>query len=45
VNAFLGWPVLRQAIGRDRLGRGAAAMSKRSETLEPRTTQADKVVD
>jgi formate dehydrogenase major subunit len=27
------------------LGRGSAAMSRRSETLEPRTTGADKVVD
>ncbi len=42
---LLGWPVLRQALGRDRLGRGEAAMSQRSRTLEPRTTQADKVVD
>jgi formate dehydrogenase major subunit len=43
---FIGqWPLLRQATGRDRLGRGAAAMSQRSETLEPRTVEADKVVD
>ena len=43
--SFLGWPLLRQLTGPDRLGRGAAAMSQRSETLTPRTTKADKVVD
>lgn len=42
---FLGWPVLRQLTGADRLGRGAAAQSERSRTLEPRTVTADKVVD
>jgi formate dehydrogenase major subunit len=42
---FLGWPVLRQLTGADRLGRGAAAMSERSRTLEPRTVEADKVVE
>jgi formate dehydrogenase major subunit len=42
---FLGWPLLRQLTGADTLGRGAAAQSKRSKTLEPRTVQADKVVD
>ena len=36
---------MRQLRGTDRLGRGKAAMSSRSETLTPRTTQADKVVD
>jgi formate dehydrogenase major subunit len=39
------WPVLRQLQGRDRLGRGEAARSERSRDLEPRTTQADRVVD
>lgn len=42
---FLGWPILRQVTGRDKLGRGAAAMSRRSMTLEPRTVEADEVVD
>ena len=42
---FLGWPLLRQLTGSDRLGRGAAAMSERSRTLEPRTVEADKVVE
>jgi formate dehydrogenase major subunit len=39
------WSLLRQVTGRDRLGRGVAARSERSRTLEPRTTQADRVVD
>jgi formate dehydrogenase major subunit len=38
------WSLLRQLRGRDKLGRGAASMSTRSRTLEPRTTTADKVV-
>lgn len=44
-HAFVSlWPLLRQLRG-DRLGRGTAAMSSRSETLQPRTAEADKVVD
>ncbi len=44
-HAFVSlWPLLRQLRG-DRLGRGTAAMSSRSETLRPRTAEADKVVD
>jgi formate dehydrogenase major subunit len=39
------WSLLRQVTGRDRLGRGEAAQSERSRTLEPRTTDADRVVD
>ncbi len=39
------WPLIRQATGADRLGRGAAAMSSRSEDLTPRTSAADRVVD
>jgi formate dehydrogenase major subunit len=45
VTDFLGWPLLRQVTGRDKLGRGAAAQSERSRTLEPRTVDADEVVD
>jgi formate dehydrogenase major subunit len=45
VTAFLGWPLLRQLTGPDKLGRGAAAQSKRSKTLEPRIADADRVVD
>ena len=43
---FIGsWPVLRQLRGADQLGRGAAALSARSATLQPRTADADRVVD
>ena len=46
VKTFIGsWPLLRQATGQDRLGRGQAAMSARSEHLRPRTAEADRVVD
>jgi formate dehydrogenase major subunit len=44
-KAFLElWPLVRQLRGPDRLGRGAASMSARSETLRPRTAEADRVV-
>ncbi len=39
-----GWPVLRQALRGDVLGRGAAAQSRRSFEITPRTATADKVV-
>ena len=39
-----GWPVYRQLTGTDPLGRGAAAKSRRSARLEPRTRAADRVV-
>jgi formate dehydrogenase major subunit len=42
-KAFLGWPVLRQLTGTDPLGRGAAARSKRTEQIIPRTATADRV--
>ena len=38
------WPVLRQLRGNDRLGLGEAARSARSDTLAPRTAEADRVV-
>jgi formate dehydrogenase major subunit len=41
---FLGWPVVRQATGADRLGRGAAVKSDGSRALTARTSEADKVV-
>ena len=45
-KTFLGsWPILRQLRGDDVLGRGRSAMSARSETLAPRTSRADRVVD
>jgi formate dehydrogenase major subunit len=40
-----GWPLVRQLTGADRLGRGQAVRSPRSERLVPRTLQADRVVD
>ena len=45
MKAFLGWPLLRQVTGADRLGRGHAAMSERSAHLRPRTVEADEVVE
>ncbi len=38
------WPTYRQLSGDDPLGRGAAAKSRRSDTLKPRVATADKVV-
>lgn len=38
------WPVYRQFTDGDRTGRGAAAKSRVSESLTPRTADADKVV-
>ena len=38
------WPLVRQVLGEDRSGRGAAAQSRRSFELTPRTAGADKVV-
>jgi formate dehydrogenase major subunit len=40
----LQWPVLRQALGTDRLGRGTAVQSPRHEEWIPRTRTADRVV-
>lgn len=39
------WPVLRQLRGKDRLGRGQAATSARTDDLKARTNDADRVVD
>ena len=38
------WPVYRQLTGDDRLGRGAAARSRATDMLAPRTRAADRVV-
>jgi formate dehydrogenase major subunit len=38
-----GWPIYRQLTGTDPLGRGAAAMSRRSAELTPRTETADSM--
>jgi formate dehydrogenase major subunit len=38
------WPLVRQLRGLDKLGRGEAVRSPRSDTLRPRTSEADAVV-
>jgi formate dehydrogenase major subunit len=38
------WPVVRQLTGGDRLGRGTAVRSARTEELTPRTRTADRMV-
>jgi formate dehydrogenase major subunit len=43
-KSFLGWPVVRQLSGPDRLGRGAAAESAATRAHTARTVTADKVV-
>ena len=43
-KAFLGWPVVRQLTGADRLARGAAVQSPRSASGVARTETADRVV-
>jgi formate dehydrogenase major subunit len=43
-KTFLGWPVVRQLSGPDRLGRGSAVESARTAALTPRTVTADRVV-
>ena len=37
------WPVLRQAVDGDRLGRGHAVKSSKSSHLSPRTVESDKI--
>jgi formate dehydrogenase major subunit len=45
VRTFIeGWPVYRQLSGSDRLGRGAATRSARTDSIESRIKTADKVV-
>jgi formate dehydrogenase major subunit len=43
-NAFLGWPVLRQLTGADKLARGTAAHSPTTAAHVARTETADRVV-
>jgi formate dehydrogenase major subunit len=42
-HARPGWPVLRQLTGSDRLARGAATRSRRTEAIEPRIRDPDRV--
>jgi formate dehydrogenase major subunit len=45
VKTFIeGWPVYRQLTGTDPTGRGPAAKSQHSDTLQPRVASAEKVV-
>ena len=43
-RTWIGWPVFRQLTGGDKLARGAAARSRRTERIEPRIRNADRVV-
>src|SRR5580700_5870439 len=43
-RAWIGWPVFRQLTGGDKLARGAAVRSRRTERIEPRIRNADRVV-
>ena len=43
-KTFLGWPVVRQVTGADRLGRGSAAQSPATRAKVARTETADRVV-
>jgi formate dehydrogenase major subunit len=44
LSRFGTWPVLRQLTSGDRLGRGTAVRSARTEEITPRTRTADRVV-
>jgi formate dehydrogenase major subunit len=44
LSRFGTWPVLRQLTSGDRLGRGTAVRSARTEETTPRTRTADRVV-
>ena len=43
-RTWIGWPVFRQLTGGDKLARGAAVRSRRTERIEPRIRNADRVV-
>jgi formate dehydrogenase major subunit len=43
-RTWTGWPVFRQLTGSDKLARGAAARSRRTESIKPRIRNADRVV-
>jgi formate dehydrogenase major subunit len=42
-STFLSWPVVRQVVGGDPLGRGTAARSRHTEEITARTESADRV--
>jgi formate dehydrogenase major subunit len=43
-RTWIGWPVFRQLTGGDKLARGTAARSRRTDRIEPRIRNADRVV-
>lgn len=43
-SSFLGWPVLRQFLDGDRLGRSSAVVSRKTTEITPRTATADRAV-
>lgn len=43
-SAFLGWPVVRQLTGADRLARGTSAQSQHTRQITARTETADRMV-
>lgn len=43
-SSFLGWPVIRQFLDGDRLGRSSSVVSKKTTEIAPRTTTADRTV-
>jgi formate dehydrogenase major subunit len=43
-RAWIGWPVVRQLTGGDKLARGSAVRSPRTDRIEPRIRNADRVV-
>jgi formate dehydrogenase major subunit len=42
-RTWLEWPVLRQLTGNDKLARGVATRSRRTEAIEPRIRDPDRV--
>ena len=43
VKTFLSWPVVRQVLSGDLLGRGPSVTSPSTRAVSPRTVQADRV--
>ena len=40
---WIGWPVVRQLTGADKLGRGAATRSRATERIAPRIRTPDRI--
>jgi formate dehydrogenase major subunit len=43
-RTWIGWPVVRQLTGGDKLARGTATRTARTDSIEPRVRNADRVV-